>query len=239
MKITHFVMTTLVFFVGAMPIQAETDTVALKWLYSKVEKPRIKKDRSSGMITEIAVNAPDFRNEDLVRFNEFKHLKKLTISHAGYASGKKTGVDFSGVAHLKDHPTLTYFSAGGAVGKEYLVAVSKLTNISELYIQTTHTVDQDWAPIGKMTQLRFLGIRVRNDRMSNLSDAFFKHLKGLKNLERMLVSEMMFEDPTEFHVLISSLPKLRELEIRRSNLSTDNVTKLRQAHPKLRVTISD
>ena len=212
------------------------ESAALSALEAKVENPRIKKDRS-GRVVEVAVNGPDFSNEDLALFNEFPHLERLTISHAGYAGEKKTGVDFSGVALLKLHPSLDYFSAGGAVGKAYLAALPALTNISELYIQTTHSVDADWAPIGKMTHLSYLGIRVRNDRMSQMTDAFFQHLLPLNNLESFLLSEMTFTDPAAFVTFVTSRPKLTTLILRRCNLRDEILARIRTAMPELEIEI--
>lgn len=206
----------------------------------KATSVRVKKERKSGHVIELALNAPDLRNDDLQIFNQLPHLKRLTISHAGYARGKKSGVDFSGVAQLKNHPTLQYFSAGGAIGKEYLAALAQLDNISELYIQTTHSLDADWQPIGTMTHLKYLGIRVRNDRMSKLTEAMFPYLKPLKNLERFMVSEMTFKNPQPFLDLIISLPKLRELTIRRCvNFPESALTLLRRAKPDLAIEILD
>ena len=201
---------------------------------------RLKKDRKTGKVVELALNAPDLQNSDLAIFNELKHLQRLTISHAGYANGKKSGVDFSGVAVLKEHPSLRYFSAGGAVGKEYLAALAKLRNVPELYIQTTHSLDADWQPIGAMTHLKYLGIRVRNDRMSKLTEGMFGHLKPLKNLERFMVSEMTFKHPQPFVDLVTALPKLKELTIRRCvGLPDAALTLIRSAKPDVAIVIVD
>ena len=201
---------------------------------------RFKKDRQSGHIIELALNAPDLQNDELKIFNQLPYLKRLTISHAGYAKGKKSGVDFSGVVHLRSHPTLEYFSAGGAIGKEYLAALAKLENISELYVQTSHSLDADWQPIGTMTHLKYLGIRVRNDRMSKLTEAMFPHLKTLVNLERFMVREMTFKNPQPFVDLVVSLPQLKGLTIRRCmNLPKSAVDAIRRAKPGLAIEIRD
>lgn len=203
-------------------------------LLEKAGNPRIKKNKA-GKIVEIAVNAPDFSNEDIAIFNDFPDLERLTISHAGYSKNKKTGVDYSGVAVLGEHPTLDYFSAGGAVGKEYLAALPALKNISQLYIQTTHSVDADWAPIGKMQHLAYLGVRVRNDRMSEMTEAFFEHLMPLENLETFFLSEMTFTNPALFVEFVTSRPQLTTLVLRRCNLSDEALADIREAKPELEI----
>ena len=219
------------------------EAAVLNKLRGTVDKPqtvRVKRDRETGNIVELALNAPDLQNDDLRLFNQLPHLKRLTISHAGYAKGKKTGVDFSGVIHLRKHPSLDYFSAGGAVGKEYLAALAQLINITELYIQTTHSVDADWKPIGTMTHLRYLGIRVRNDRMSNLTEGMFVHLKPLKNLDHFLLSEMTFKDPQPLIDFVVTNRKLKKLTLRRCvNFPRDARDAIRRSHPDLQIEIRD
>ncbi|QDT37613.1 hypothetical protein [Stratiformator vulcanicus] len=222
----------LAVFVGG--IAGADDATALARLKEKVPEPRVGKNRQ-GEIVQISVNAPNLTNEELALFNQFQHLQKLTISHAGYKKGGKTGVDFSGVAALKDHPSLKYFSAGGAIGKEYLKALSQLSNIDELYIQTTNSMDEDWAPIGEMTHLTYLGVRVRNDRMSKLSEGFFPHLMPLDNLERFLLSEMTFKDPQPFVDFVISRPNLKQLTLRKSKLPEASLAEIRKAKPDLEI----
>ena len=201
---------------------------------------QVNRDKATGKIKEIRLNGPALQNEDLALFNQFIKLERITISHAGYGFGKKTGVDFSGVEVLKDHPSLQYFSAGGAVGKPYLEALSKLTNIQELYIQTTSSLDQDWAAIGTMKHLTYLGIRVRNDRMSKLTGNMFEHLLPLENLEHFLLSEMTFKDDWEpFMKFILSRHNLKQLSFRRSNLPEEQLAKIRKAKPNLEIIIKD
>ena len=232
-----FLTAALAGFVSSVDTLADEASPLAK-LEAKVEKPRITKDKE-GRIIQIAVNGPDFSNEDLALFNGFPHLQKLTISHAGYARGKKTGVDYSGVALLKDHPSLEFFSAGGAVGKEYLAALPALTNISELYIQTTSSVDEDWAPIGEMDHLVYLGIRVRNGRMNQLTEGFFEHIEGLENLERFLLGEMTFKDFNPFLDLLATYPKLSELTLRRCEIPEGALDRLKARFPKLVIEVVD
>jgi len=217
------------------------ESSALTKLQNSVSKPKslsIKRN-DANQIVEIRVNGPDLTNEDLALFNEFTKLERLTISHAGYGKNGKTGVDFSGIAQLKDHPTLDYFSAGGAVGEEYLKALSKLENISSLYVQTTSTVDSNWGPIGTMKHLTYLGIRVRNKRMSKLTSAMFKQLMSLDNLESFFLSEMTFGDPDPFVEFVVSRPNLKELTIRRSNLPEEDLDRIKQAKPDLEIIVKE
>lgn len=219
------------------------EAAVLAKLERSVSSPKsfsARRDRASGALVEIRLNAPDLKNGDLALFNELKTLQRLTISHAGYAKGKKTGVDFSGVALLRKHPSLRYFSAGGAVGKPYLAALAQLTNVPELYVQTTASVDADWAPIGTMRHLTYLGIRVRNDRMSKLTEGMFRRLMPLKNLERFLLSEMTFRDPMLFVKFITTRPKLQQLSIRRcTKLPQSALDAIHTAMPDLEIEISN
>ena len=194
-----------------------------------------------GEVREIRVNAPAITNDEIALFNQFPKLERLTISHAGYGSDGKTGVDFSGVKHLATHPSLYYFSAGGALGKNYLAALPALKNVTELYVQTTHSVDADWKPVGSMTHLIYLGIRVRNDRMSKLTGAMFEQLTSLDNLERFLLSEMTFDGDSEAFVkFVTTRPKLRELALRRcSGLPESALAEIRAAKPNLKIEIKE
>jgi len=238
-----FLASLTILLTSGQPMVAD-ESAALKKLRASIEgEPNIKRN-DAGAIIAISLNAPDLTNEDLALFNEFEALERLTISHAGYAGlrdkgNKKTGVDFSGVRHLKAHPSLNYFSAGGAVGAEYLEGLAELDQVTELYIQTTNSTDEDWAPIGLMEHLTYLGIRVRNDRMSQLTDDLFLQLMPLRNLERFLLSEMTFEDPATFVEFIVSRPKLEELIIRRSNLSEQALATIREAKPELAIQVRD
>jgi len=204
-------------------------------------EPRIQRN-DDGEVIGIALNGPDLSNEDLALFNEFVSLEKLTISHAGYGGkrpkGEKlTGVDFSGVKALKDHPSLRYFSAGGAVGRPYLEGLSELKQLPELYIQTTSTVDEDWEPIGELTQLEYLGVRVRNDRMNKLTSDFLKHLMPLKNLERFLLSEMIVKDPAPLVEFVTTRPKLEVLQISRCEIPESAMEAIRKAKPELEIEV--
>lgn len=234
------VFTLLFAFVSTSPVLAG-EAEALARLNASLREGReasVSKN-ASGEVTEIRINAPKLTNEDLALFNDFPKLERLTISHAGYGDGKKTGVDFSGVAALADHPALSYFSAGGAVGKPYLDALAEL-RVPELYIQTTHTVDSDWAAIGTMKHLTYLGMRVRNDRMSELTDAVFEQLMPLENLERFFLSEMTFEGPpTAFLRFVTSRPKLKELTLRRTALSESVLAEIRKAKPELEIVMKE
>ena len=214
---------------------------AIATLEQSVKSPsnlRVNKN-DDGQVIGIRVNAPGISNEELDLFNELPHLETLTISHAGYGPEGKTGVDFSGVSQLSEHPSLRYFSAGGAVGKEYLAALAELTNVPELYVQTTNSVDADWAPIGTMKHLTYLGIRVRNNRMNSLTSGFLEHLMPLENLERFLLSEMTFEDAAPFVKFVTSRPNLSELTIRRCELSDSALSEIRAAKPDLEIVIKD
>ncbi len=229
----------LLFALAAPAATSAGEATAVAKLEASVRSPksiRIAKN-DEGAVTSIRLNGPALTNEDLTIFLQFPKLESLTISHAGYANGKKSGVDFSGIAVLADHPSLRNFSAGGAVGKPYLDALAKLENVPELYIQTTHTVDDDWAAIGTMTHLTYLGVRVRNDRMSKLTEGFFAHLMPLENLERFLLSEMTFTDPAPFVEFVTTRPKLQELIIRRSPLPESTLTQIREAKPNLTITL--
>ena len=232
-----------VLLLGIIESARPDETSALARLEQSVSSPkslRVTRDKQDGTVREIRVNAPHLHNDDLALFNEFPRLERLTISHAGYGGGKKTGVDFSGVKHLTDHPSLIYFSAGGAVGKPYLAALPNLTKVKELYIQTTNSRDEDWVPIGTMHHLTYLGIRVRNERMSKLTGMMFKHLMGLENLERFKLSEMTFrDDSTLFVTFITTRPKLRELVISRSNLPEASLARIREAKPDLEIVIQE
>lgn len=235
--LTGLVIATLV------PATRADEAAALARLERSVSSAKslsVTKDRKTGAVIEIRVNAPDLRNDDLGLFNEIPTLRRLTISHAGYRQGGKTGVDFSGVAVLSRHPSLRYFSAGGAVGRAYLAALAKLTNITELYVQTTHSVDTDWAPIGTLHQLTYLGVRVRNDRMSKLTEGMFTPLTGLRNLEHFLVSEMTFREVAPLVKLAASCPRLKQLTLRRcQGLSAADLDSLRRAKSGLELVISD
>lgn len=216
------------------------ETSALAKLRQSVDEPKDLKvtlDRN-GRAKEISVNGPNLTNDDLALFNEFSQLERLTISHAGYSGQGKTGVSFAGVAQLKAHPTLKYFSAGGAIGKEFLAALPALTNVPELYVQTTHSADADWAPVGTMKHLTYLGIRVRNDlKGSKLTDHLFDQLLPLVELERLLISEMTFNDPAPFVKFVTTRPKLRELTLKNSNLSPAALAEIRQSMPKLEIIV--
>jgi len=233
-------------FVSPGLVQAEpTEEELVQKLQAAVKgEPRISRN-DSGDIVAIGLNGPDLTNEDLAMFLGFPALEKLTISHAGYAPGpdgktRRTGVDFSGLAVLKDHPTLRFFSAGGLLGREYLEALSQLSNVTELYVQTTQTEDADWAAIGEMEQLTYLGIRVRNKRGGGgLSNAFFENLTKLENLERFLLSEMFMEDSEPFVEFVTSRPKLQELEVRRSELPEGTLDSIRKARPNLKIEMVD
>lgn len=222
----------------------EADVIArLENSLAKPENLGLTRDKTDGTVREIRVNAPNLTNEDIAVFLEFPKLERLTISHAGYGPEGKTGVDFSGVAVLKDHPSLQFFSAGGAVGKEYLAALPALTNVDELYIQTTSSLDPDWAPIGAMDHLTYLGIRVRNDRMSKLTSAMFEQLMGLNGLKRFMLSEMTFGEkgggPEPFVKFVTTRPNLKELIVRRSNLPDAALAEIHAAMPELKITIQD
>ncbi len=200
--------------------------------------PRVQRD-AAGEIIEISVNAPDLSDDDLALFNEFKSLKRLSISHAGYSPRGKTGVGFSGVRHLKAHPSLEFFSAGGNIGKEFLAGLAELDNVPEIYLRTTTGVDADWEPLGTMTHLTYLGILVRNERMNKLTDEFFLHLMPLENLERLSVRAMTFRDPAPFVRFVTSRPKLRELTVSKSNLPQPAIAAIRAAMPDLDIQIED
>lgn len=232
----------LTFLTACLTTRAD-ESGALARLEASVASPNgvgINRNKD-GSVREIRINAPALTNDEIAIFNEFPNLERLTISHAGYADGKKTGVDFSGVRSLADHPALTFFSAGGAVGKEYLAALPALTQITELYVQTTHSVDADWVPIGTMTHLTYLGIRVRNDRMSELTGAMFVHLMPLDNLEKFLLSEMTFDGESEAFVeFVTSRPMLSELTLRRcQQLPDEALAEIRAAKPDLKIQIAD
>ncbi len=211
------------------------EAAALAKLTDSVARPPNVQRDAVGEIIGISVNAPDLNDDDMSLFNDFKSLKRLTISHAGYSARGKTGVGFSGVRHLKAHPSLEFFSAGGNIGKEFLAGLAALDNVPEIYIQTTISVDQDWAPIGTMTHLTYLGMRVRNDRKNTKSptDDVFLHLMPLENLERVLVSEMTFKEPAPFVRFVTTRPKLRELTVRQSNLPETAIAAIRAAMPDL------
>ncbi len=224
----------------SLPLVALADeAAALARLQQSVSKPdelNVKR-HADGSAQEIRLNSPDLTNEDLALFNQLPKLERLTISHAGYVKGKPLkDRTFAGVSALQSHPSLKYFSAGGAIGKEYLAALAQLKNAPELYIQTTHSSDADWAPIGTMKHLTFLGIRVRNDRTKTLTDHLFDQFTGLDNLERFLLSEMTFTDPAPFVKFITALPKLKELEIRSSNLPDTARAAIAKAKPGLKIT---
>ncbi len=106
-----------------------------------------------------------------------------------------------------------------------------------IYIQTTTGVDEDWAPIGTMTHLTYLGMRVRNDRMNKLTDEVFLQLMPLENLERIFVTEMTFKDPSPFVRFVTSRPKLRELTVAKSNLPEPAIAAIRAAMPDLALKI--
>ena len=100
-------------------------------------------------------------------------------------------------------------------------------------------MDADFAPIGKMKHLTYLGIRVRNDRMSKLTDRVFDQLTGLRKLERFLLSEMIFGDPGSFVKFVTTRPKLKDLEIRSSpTLPESALNAIRKANPGLKITIT-
>ncbi len=221
-------------------LRADEAAVIAKLEKANGGKPLTMKRNADGSAKEISMNMPDLTNEDLALFNQLTKLERLTISHAGYVKGKEAkDRTFAGVAALKAHPSLKYFSAGGAVGKEYLAALAQLTNIPELYIQTTHSVDADFAPVGTMKHLTYLGIRVRNDRMSKLTDRLFDQLTGLEKLERFLLSEMTFTDSGSFVKFITTRPKLKELEIKSSpTLPESALNAIRKAKPGLKIIIT-
>ncbi len=56
--------------------------------------------------------------------------------------------------------------AGLRLGKPYRRGLAALDNVPQIYIQTTTSVDGDWKPIGTMTDLTNLRMRVKNDRMN-------------------------------------------------------------------------
>lgn len=196
------------------------------------------KRHADGSAKEISVNRPNLPNEDIALFNQLTKLERLTISHAGYANGKPSKTqNMAGVGVLKEHPSLRYLSCGGEVATEYLAALPQLTNIPELYIQTTHSVDADFAPIGGMKHLKYLGIRIRNDRMSKLTDHVFDQLGGLTGLEHFLLSEMTFTDPAPFIKFITALPRLKQLEIKASpTLPESALDAIRKAKSGLKIT---
>lgn len=175
-------------------------------------------------------------DDGLKPLGELKNLKSASFFHTSYRKAGFTGVGFG---HLKACPKLEKLTVAGlSAGDECFAAIATISQLREFSTWHTHQTESGNADIAKLTNLRALKVGQRLPRAGarepSLSDASLGVLTSIKTLENLQLGEAHFT-PELLAKCLPSLPQLQRLTLFETDLTAEDVEKLRAALPSVKI----
>lgn len=200
-------------------------------------------DETLGLLTglstleDLSTNAAQFSDDGLRQLTKLTNLKQIKFFHTSLRSKTFTGAGLAHLAELKNLRRLTV--AGCPFNDEGLAAVAKLTQLENFRTWHTYQTEAGNRHLKSLTNLRslHLGQRLRHyDGSSNalsLTDETIDTLVELKSLDTLLLDEARLSLSALRR--LQALPKLKRLELGRTDISAEEVQQLKQALPQVEV----
>ena len=186
-------------------------------------------------LEEFSCNGSTLSDDGYRHFAAFKKLRSLALWHPSGGVKDFTG---AGLAHLKSLPNLQRLTfAGSAAGDAMLAAVGQLTQIRDFSTWHTAQTQAGNAHLLKLPHLMSLRIGQRllwgKPTAPSLDDSTLATLAQIKSLESLEVSEARLTGPALQQ--FKSLPNLKHLSIRASDVSDADIQALRSALPAVKI----
>jgi hypothetical protein len=178
------------------------------WLEKQFDDPGDADDPvrvKTAIVVGLPTNATDAGLEHI------KMLTNLSALHLGY-----TNVTDDGLEHLTDLKNLQHLDLSGTrVTGTGLKHLKRLTELQTLRLENAAITDAGLEHLKGLSSLKELDLFG-----TQVTDAGLEHLTGLKSLEKLKLGYFTLS------------PELAPPELRRTNVTSDGVKRLRQALPK-------
>jgi hypothetical protein len=186
-----------------------------------------------------SVDHSQLTDDGYKHFAPFVNLKKLALWHPSWASKEFTG---SGIAHLKALPKLERLTfAGSTAGDDFLEGLAQVTQLKEFSTWHTAQTQAGNAHFLKLTNLVHLKIGQRLPKYGTASPPSFDGstiptLAKIATLESLeLVEARLNAKDLE---PLKGLPKLKKLVIHGTDISEEDVAKVKAMLPNATVTFT-
>lgn len=180
-------------------------------------------------LEEMGTDGVQLSDAGLEHFKPLVNLRSLAFFHISFQLPGFTGAGF---AHLKSLPKLERLTvAGTTFNDEGMAAIGQLTQLKEFRTWHTFQTQAGNVHLAKLTQLRSLmvGQRLRNYAMKpcpvSLDNASVPTLAQIASLESLGFDEVRLT--AAGLQSLKSLTKLKKLTLNRTDISDDDLAKLR------------
>ncbi len=182
----------------------------------------------------IMINGSVLTDDGYRHFTAFPQLKKLSIFHP---SRKLEAFNGSGLAHLKDLPSLEALTfAGATAGDEALAAVGQLTQLKSFREWHNTETSEGLKHLAKLQNLESIRLGQRLPSWGKDTPASFDNeslvvLTKMPALETVELTEARLN--YDAVVQLKALPNLKTLKISQVDISETDVAKLKEAMPSV------
>lgn len=187
-------------------------------------------------LESILLNVTQLTDDGFKQFAAFPKLKRLSLFHISRNNEKFNG---SGLAHLKNVPSLERLTFAGATSDDqYLAAVGQITQLKDFSFWHNWESPEGIKHLLKLPHLSGLRIGQRlpargRPLTPSLTDATLGTIAQMKAMERLQLMEGRFT--LDGLKQLTALPKLSSVAIRTSAVSAADVEALRQALPETKI----
>lgn len=192
-------------------------------------------------LEKMAVNGTRLTDEGFKNLSGLKELKSLTIWHLGWKAGQagkddKTGrvkLTGAGLVALADLPKLESLNIGGStVTDDGAASLAKVTQLKTLMLYHSWITDAGLAHIKTMKGLK--GVNAGPQFSMRITDAGAAHLAELSDLESLEINETFLTWDGSLSK-IAGLKKLKTIKFEKTDISDDDMAKLRAALPEAKI----
>lgn len=186
-------------------------------------------------LESLGTDGAQLTDDGLKHLGALISLKSLAFFHLSFNMKGFTGAGF---AHLKPLTRLEKLTVAGiSMGDEGFAAIGTLTQLKEFRTWHTFQTEAGNDPIAGLSSLTSLQLGQRlpghGNKAPSLSDVTLPKLTKLQALETLKLGEAHFT--VETLLALKALPKLKTLSLSETDLTAEDVEKLRQGLPGIKI----